>query len=87
MFAKPEGNNVLQPEPRGGECCNTLTHECLANVDTENNVILSLLYTFFSSKMGLNGNEALCCCVLMGMKPATSDWSMISCNTQITDEL
>ena len=50
--------------------CNTLSHEGLANVATEKNVILSLLYTFFSSTLGLNGNEALCCCVLMGMKPA-----------------
>ena len=27
---------------------------------------------------GLNGNEALCCRVLMGTKPAASDWSTIS---------
>ena len=23
---------------------------------------------------GLNGNEALCCHILMGMKPSASDW-------------
>ena len=32
----------------------------LANVNTEKNVISSLLYTFLSSTPGLNGNEALC---------------------------
>ena len=28
--------------------------------------------------LDLNGNEALCCHFLMGMKPAASDWSTIS---------
>ena len=46
MFAKPQCYNVLQPEPRSGECCNTLSHEGLANVNTEKNVISSLLSPF-----------------------------------------
>ena len=37
-FAEPECDNVLLPEPRSGECCNTLSHEGLANVNTEKNV-------------------------------------------------
>ena len=45
---------------------------------TDENVISPLLYTFLSSTPGLNGNEALCCHVLMGMKPTASDWSTIS---------
>ena len=45
-FAKPECDNVLQPEPQ--------------------------------STPGLNGNEALYCCVLKRMKPAASDLSMTS---------
>ena len=32
-FAKPECDNVLQPEMRSGEGCNTLSHEGLANVN------------------------------------------------------
>ena len=63
---------------RSIEVCNTLSHEGFANVNTEKNVLSSLLYTFLNSTPGLNGNEALCCSVLMGMKPAASDWSMIS---------
>ena len=62
MFAKPECDNVLQPELRR-----------LGKFDTENNVLSSLLYTFLSTTPGLNGNEALCYCVLMGMKPVASD--------------
>ena len=74
---KPACDNVFQPEPlRSG--WNTFTLEGLANVYTEENVISSLLYTFLSSTPGLNGNEALCCHVLMGMKPTASDWSTIS---------
>ena len=72
-------DNVLQPEPRSSEGCNTLSHEGLANVNTENNVLSSLLYTFPFSTPDLNGNEALCCRVLMGMKPGASDWTTISC--------
>ena len=33
-FAKPECDNVLQPDPRSGEGRNTLLHEGFANVDT-----------------------------------------------------
>ena len=51
---------------------------CLTNVNTEKNVLSSLLYTVLSSTPGLN--EALCCRVLMGMKPAASDWSTITLN-------
>ena len=69
---------MLQPELRSSEGCNTESHEGMANVNMEKNVILSLLYTFLSRTPGLNGNEALCCRVLTGMKPAASDWSMIS---------
>ena len=72
-LAKLECDNVLQPEQRSREGCNTLSHEALANINTENNVILSLFYIFLSSTPGLNDNEALCCHVLMGMKPAASD--------------
>ena len=50
----------------------------LSSVHTEKNVISSLSYTFLSSTKGLNDNEALCCCVLMGMKPEASDLSTIS---------
>ena len=57
----------------------TQYHSGLTNVYTEKDGISSLLYTFLSSTQGLNGNKALCCCVLMGMKPAVSDWSTISC--------
>ena len=31
-----------------------------------------------SSTIGLNDNEALYCCVLMGLKTLASDWSTIS---------
>ena len=55
-------------------CCNTLSHSGLANVNIEKNVVSPLLYTFLSSTPGLNGNEAICCHVLMGIKPAASDW-------------
>ena len=77
-FAKPECDNFLQPEPRSGGGCNTLSHEGLANVNTEKNVISLLLYTFLSSTPGFNGNEAHCYHVLMGMKPAASVWSMVA---------
>ena len=57
-FTKPECENVLHPEPRSGEGCNTISHGGLANVNTENNVISSLLYTFLSSTPGLNGKPS-----------------------------
>ena len=47
---------------------------------TENNVKLSLLYTFLSSTSSLSGNEAVCWHILIEMKPAASDWSRISQN-------
>ena len=46
MLAKPECDNALQPEPRSGEGCNTLSHEGLANV----NIRKTLLYTFLSTQ-------------------------------------
>ena len=60
--------------------CSSPNWEGLANFNTEKNILSSLLYacTFLSNIPGLNGNEARCCPVLMGMKPAASDWSMIS---------
>ena len=67
---------MLQPKPRSGEGCNTLSHEGLANIDMEKNALSSVLCTYLSSTLGLNGNEAPCCRVLMGMKPVASDWSM-----------
>ena len=54
MFAELECD-ALQPELQSGEVCNTLSHEGLANVNTEKNVISSLSYTFLSSTLGLNG--------------------------------
>ena len=33
-FTKPECDNVLQPDPRSDEGCNTLIHEGFANVNT-----------------------------------------------------
>ena len=44
MFAKPECDNVLQPDPRNGEGCNTLLHEGFANVNTQKR----LLYRHFN---------------------------------------
>ena len=69
---------MLQPESGSGEGCNTLSHKGLANVNMEKNVTSSLLHTLMCSTPGLNGNEALCCRVLIGMKPMASDWSTIS---------
>ena len=65
---------MLQPEPRSGEGCNTLSYEDLANVNAEKNV----RSPFHSSTPDLNDNEALCCREFMGMKPAASDWSTVS---------
>ena len=53
----------------------------------KNDVISLLLYNFHSSTLGLNGNEALCCCVLMGKKPTASDWSMIAALRHIKSRL
>ena len=38
-FAKPECDNVLQPDPRSGEGCNTLVHSGLANVNTRKRLL------------------------------------------------
>ena len=62
-FAKPKCNSVLQHIITRG-----LGKICY----------IVIVNTFLSSTSGLNGNEALCCHVLMGIKPAASDWSMIS---------
>ena len=43
-FAKPECDNVLQPEPRSGEGCNTLSHEGLANVDIRKGILYRHCY-------------------------------------------
>ena len=41
---------MLQPEPRSGEGCNTLSHEGFGKCKyMEKNIISSLLYTFISS--------------------------------------
>ena len=61
---------MLQLEPQSVEGCKTFSHEGLANVNTEKNIISPLLYTFLSSTLDFNGNEALCYCILMGIKPA-----------------
>ena len=77
MLAEPECDNLLQTEPGRVVGCNTFSHKVLANVNTEKNVLSSLLYTSLSSTPGLNGNEALCCRLLMAMRPGASDWSTI----------
>ena len=43
-FAKPECDNVLQPEPRSGEGCNTLSHEGLANVNIRKRMLYRHCY-------------------------------------------
>ena len=48
-LAKLEYDNVLQPEPRSGKSCNTFSHEGLANIDTEKNVIYSHCYMYIPS--------------------------------------
>ena len=78
------------PKTQRGEDCNT-SHESLTNVNMEKNLISSLLYTFLSSTLGLNGNEAHYSRVLMGMKPVASDWTMVNdrphCDTLYLDEM
>ena len=49
-FAKPECGNVLQPEPRSGEGCNTLSHEGLANVNIRKRMLYRHCYIPSSSK-------------------------------------
>ena len=67
-------------------CC-SLNREAWLTLITEKNVIIIIVkYIRFQYKHlqktipndGLNGNESLCCHVLMGMKPAASEWSKIS---------
>ena len=53
-------------------------HTRLGKRKNEKNVILSLLYTFFNRILVLKDKEALCCHVLIGMKPAASYWSTIN---------
>ena len=43
-FAKPECVNVLQPDPRSGEGCNTLIHEGFANVNTRKRLLYRHCY-------------------------------------------
>ena len=43
-FAKPECDNVLQPEPRSGEGCNTLLHVGLANVNIRKRMLYRHCY-------------------------------------------
>ena len=43
-FAKPECDNVLQPEPRSGEGCNTFSHEGLVNVDIRKRMLYRHCY-------------------------------------------
>ena len=44
MFAKPECDNVLQPKPRSGEGCNTLSHSGLANVNIRKRMLYRHCY-------------------------------------------
>ena len=48
-FAKPKGNNVLQPEPRSGEGCNTLLPEGLANVNALGKECYIVIVIYLSS--------------------------------------
>ena len=43
-FAKPECDTVLQPEPRSGEGCNTLSHKGLANVNIRKRMLYCHCY-------------------------------------------
>ena len=43
-FAKPECDNVLQPDPRSGEGCNTLIHEGFAKVNTRKRLLYRHCY-------------------------------------------
>ena len=44
MFAKPECDNVLQPEPQRGEGFNILSHEGLANVNIRKRMLYRHCY-------------------------------------------
>ena len=54
-------DNVLQPNREAMRTATHLSHSGFASVNTEKNVLLSLLYTILSSTPGLNGSESLCC--------------------------
>ena len=81
MFAKPKCDNVLQPDPRSGEGCNTLLHEGFANVDTGKRMLYRHCYipslpTQVLTIQSQNNDskqlaEALRCRVLMVLKPLT----------------
>ena len=43
-FAKPQCDNVLQPEPRSGEGCNTFSQESLANVKIQKRMLYRHCY-------------------------------------------
>ena len=43
-FAKPECDNVLQPDPRSVEGCNTLINEGFANFDTRKRMLYRHCY-------------------------------------------
>ena len=51
-FAKPKGNNMLQPEPRSGEGCNTLLPKGLANVNARGKecYIVIVIYLSFGTR-------------------------------------
>ena len=43
-LAKPQCDNVLQPDPQSGEGCKTLLHEGFANVDTQKRMLYRHCY-------------------------------------------
>ena len=49
-FAKPECDSVLQPEPRSGVGCNTLSHSGLANVIIWKIMFYSLIHSVSENK-------------------------------------
>ena len=51
FFAKPECDNVLLPEPRSGEGCNTLSHSGLAIVIIRKKCFILLLVYYFIYRM------------------------------------
>ena len=52
FFAKPECDNVLLPEPRSGEGCNTLSHSGLANVIIRKKMFYPLIGILFYLQNG-----------------------------------
>ena len=43
-LAKPQCDNVMQPDPRSGEGCNTLFNKGFANVDTRKRMLYRHCY-------------------------------------------